>query len=765
MTTDTFVTPYHIGPYDRIVLFEREVKLVMDGNWGKTFDAEHLTEPYSRSNAQIKELLDNDDLVVERNYHDPRRPNARTKLNFLRNLPDRKQAEVALKLEWINRFQAKLDARGRVSSDYHMPEIMDQIRREYKEDLANARKNSTFLATKNNSNHKPELKLVTPRTLRGWVQTYKDSGDDWRSLVDGRGTGKKTSKFTKEELDLQGRFLHKHLSRTRPDPFYTFRLMKAVERRINKWRERQGVTPLDLGGKSTFYNRIVALPDFHKYVVRHGDAKAIAHYTAVIGKDHGYPMDLVEADECRIDLVVLLDDILDVWKELTKEEQEAYRLASERLWFSAVVDRATNIFLGFRIHKRAPSVDTALATFELTTRDKTLIAKQAGCRSDWPECGGFRSARLDSATWYRSHRLTATLTDAGASKIHPPARMSFLRGTIERIFKTIRHLTLQAFSGRTFSNAVERGDADPRKGASVNVAMLEKVFIRAIVDIHHNSRGGGKLAGMSPRQAWRIGCQEKLPPYPPTGAHRRHIWGINLKRVITREGIRVLGFYYQSDEIQKMRRNKTSVEVDIRVGLDDLASITVFDGQHTWDVPSSLKLLRGMSYWKATALLQDLDLVDTEYTKRTQDQVDDSIIYIDRQAAIATQAYGLSSPIVTQDHIDRLEKKLRRGLKVEPETEYTREVRDQDFSITPWLADGWGLNDAAVGDDLDLPASQSKASIEAKYGAPAKRGRKSRKSEPEDLSTDRPRGAPLATELSPSRKNTPEPSAKYREEF
>ena len=138
--------------------------------------------------------------------------------------------------------------------------------------------------------------------------------------------------------------------------------------------------------------------------------QTISYYAIVVGKERGTPMDMVEADECRLDLVALLgEDGANIWHTLTSEEQDAYRKASERFWFSAVIDHASTVFVAFRIHQAAPSLETALTCFEMTTYDKSHIAKKVGCKFGWPYYGGFRAVRVDSATWYRSHRFTSTM--------------------------------------------------------------------------------------------------------------------------------------------------------------------------------------------------------------------------------------------------------------------------------------------------------------------------------------------------------------------
>ncbi|MFW8585976.1 hypothetical protein ACOJBM_17160 [Rhizobium beringeri] len=252
-------------------------------------------------------------------------------------------------------------------------------------------------------------------------------------MIDGRGSAEREPEFTPEEQQLQGRFVWRVCSITDPNVAYIFRVMKATERRLNKLRP--GGMQLDLGCRTTFYNRVAAIPDFAIYLGQNGEAKAKAKYNIVIGKDRGLPMDLVEADECRLDIVTLLK-IIKVWEDLTDEEQEAYEKAQARFWASAVVDHATGFFLSFRIHIRNPSVHTARAAFELVAINKNQIARNAGCRSDWSVAVGLRKARLDCASWYASDAVVTTITDASGTKLHPPVKKPWLRGTMERVFGT-----------------------------------------------------------------------------------------------------------------------------------------------------------------------------------------------------------------------------------------------------------------------------------------------------------------------------------------
>ncbi|WP_438748219.1 Mu transposase C-terminal domain-containing protein [Pararhizobium sp. O133] len=721
-------TQYEIGPFDRVIYDGVEVVVKLDSPAGKAFEridgngnVEVLT------NAQIHEALRIDKLVVEREHYNRKRLTREGEAEYLQNLPEKERLKIGHKLVWATLLRRKREELGGIPHEMRRI-IMRQMRDEYLADYQAMRRLAHFDPKKKltyESDEEPTLKVPSYESVSAWSLALERAGGDARVLRDRRGSGKNRT-FTPEELHLQGRYVWRYLSTTEPRPAYLFKLMKAVERRLNRGRSKE--ERLKLGCRSTFYNRLDALPDFAKCAGRLGDAKALARYTIVVGKDRGHPMDQIEGDECRLNLVAMLKGA-NVFHALTKEEQQAFAEAAQRFWFSAVVDHSTTSFLSFRLHTRNPSIDTARATFELATRDKTQIALNAGCKSDWKQCGGFKRVRLDAASWYNSTAVVTTLTDGGAAKFVPPSKQPWLRGTMERLFGTLGALTLSHFSGQTFSNVVVRGDRDPKKGASVDPDMLEKVLLRAIVDIFHHQPNTGKLGGMTPNQAWMIGARIQPPPAPPPAWQRRATYGVNMKRTITREGIEFLGFFFQSEKIQEMRRNKTGVEVHIRVDLQDVSEITVFDGEVSYRVPCRLPQLRGLSYWEAAALLQELRAIDTEYTNRTLEQVDAAREYIDRQADLGRLKYSVATPIVTEEHLERLEKRIVRAIRIVDETEYTHEVSTQDWSGTPFSDEVFGFSDEAEGDDLDNGKMQTAKAVAEKYATPAKKTKK-RKSHP-----------------------------------
>ena len=243
-----FEPSFEIGIYDRVTIDRVDVKVVIDGKEGKVFEGDGFERPLVLTNSEIAKLLDDDALIVERDFYAPRPLLKAKQAPYLRDLFDRQQQRVRTCMEWITRFEAKRQQYSFKLTDEGMRPIMDDIRKEFSEDHLQAKANAEFKKTKRGLQTKIELMDTHARTLREWCRKYREAGDDWRVFIDARGSAEKKSQFSEEELDLQGRMVQRYLSRTKVKPSHLFKLMKIVERRLNKLRSESD--KLDLGSRN-----------------------------------------------------------------------------------------------------------------------------------------------------------------------------------------------------------------------------------------------------------------------------------------------------------------------------------------------------------------------------------------------------------------------------------------------------------------------------------------------------------------------------------
>lgn len=604
-----------------------------------------------------EQMIEKGEMVVHEDYYSPKSGKRRGIVGHesLLAMRDDKVQEALRKERWVQlAIRAKNEGKFKNAGE----DLPEAILKEYKKSIAAAMKRAgeklqtTQVKGKkalSGDEGKPDgdylLGEQPPlRTLNDWIAKYEAADFDISGLIDKR-TGDKTSRFTPEERHLHACFVLKYASRTKPTVSHLHRRMVATFRRLNRERAAKGLEKLRPLGETSFRLKIRRLPSFFKKAGREGKKRALLYFNIVrAGADKGIPLLRVEADEWTVDLHTILEGTV-VWDELTADERKA--LSTVRLFFSAVIDVATKCILSFRVFVNAANIESARTTLELTTRDKDFLAKAAGCKFPWEMKGKFRTIGLDNAGWNKSNSLRGTLLDAGVTDVFPPARTPYLRGTIERFFRTIAFLGLQDFNGRTFSNVIEKGRAyDDHPVPTIRNDQLAKIFIRLIVDVYHNTPHSG-LWGATPRQAWlELTRDQKVPP-APTGYLRRNIYGTPGVRAITNQGIVYEDIQFQSDEIQDIRRDDEHVMVHIRVDRFDLSEISVIWKNGFLRVPATIKGLKDVSIWQWRKAKERLRIHDKEYLDFVADDVAEAIEWAAEEADVANAELELTSPVFT----------------------------------------------------------------------------------------------------------------------
>ncbi|MDR6667071.1 hypothetical protein [Rhizobium sp. 1399] len=706
MTTDysanTIKSVARITELDKVMIKDVEHIWDCDVPGGKIFietSGSHRARPFT--DEEIQKLLDEGDIVVLHGYHSARAAERRgvMALERLTQMDQKKLSKAMKRLTWVEIFlSVKAVGRGTgPGSDATMEPLMDAVVREYMK-RAKASERANYRKVQVTNRGQFELQGPSARSLRAWVARYLAADGDVSGLID-RHKGLHSCKYTEEERNLHARFVLKYASRTKPTIKHLHRRMVATFNRLN--RNRPPKNQLRPISETWLRRKINLLPDFFKMAGREGQRKArLAFQPVMSGVDRGVPFQRVEADEWTVDVYALLVESA-VWADLSPKERKAFQ--GVRLHFSGVIDVATKCIPAFRCFDTAPNIESAYATVELTTRDKANLAKAAGCRFPWEMRGRIQSIGLDSAVWFASDAFKGALLDSGCRSVFPPAGEPYLRGTIERFFRTIAFLGLNDFSGRTFSNVVEKGDDNPEADASVRKDLLIQIFTRLIVDVYHNTPHSG-LGGRTPRQAWlELSNKRGIVP-PPTGWERRNIYGIPIQRKITKEGIVYEDIQFQSPEVQAMRRDDKDQWVDCKVDRFDLSEITLIKGDAMFRVPAVMKGLKNVSIWQWKAAKERLRVSDRQYLEFTQAAVDEAIEWAAEQSDIARAELEMGTPVLTGETLEYLEGKMDRFIKiVDVDPNHQAAVRNQ-IALRPELRRLFGMT-ATLKEKVELTPS------------------------------------------------------------
>jgi putative transposase len=497
---------------------------------------------------------------------------------------------------------------------------------------------------------------VTPRTFRRWLKRFEESGFDPRSLQDAyRFPGTRPSKFTAEESEIHRKWAAKYASLEQPSKSTLFEGLNAEIDDANEKRALEARESLKAPSRRTFECMIDALDELFVLAGRKGAAYAARKLQITQGGlDVERPLQRVEMDEWLVDLSLILMDI-GIWEQLTKDQKD--EVARTRVWLSIAMDAATRSILAMRFIDKAPSAESSVATLEMAVHDKTDIAGAVGTLSPWEMHGTPESIYTDAGAAYVSNLFKTTAIALTGIAVVPPSGNPHLRGTVERMFLTIRQRFLSFFSGQTFANVVVRGDYDSEATSSIDVEELNRLLVRGIVDCYHNTPHEG-LAGDTPRNAWlRMTKRHGVQPPPPPFI-RRSIFGVQCERRVGGKGVRFLGIHYQSPLLQQIRASKANPSVRIRVNRFDLGEISFWDERHGgWAVARArLDGFQGVTVWEWIASVEHLNRTNADNARLSRSVVVKTINELRAYGEMAVKRAELGSPILNDEFFRKIER-------------------------------------------------------------------------------------------------------------
>lgn len=475
-----------------------------------------------------------------------------------------------------------------------------------------------------------------------------------------RGSSTRRKNANALELQIRLRIQMAFASPKRSTHAALLKRYQGLIHRINRSLKARVQVQLKAVSRKTFCKGIEELDPFYVTLMREGAKVALARFGSGSGGFGLFrPLERVEFDEWKIDLQTLLVE-LDVWRRMTPRERTA--VERSRLWVTVAMDTATRCVLGFKIHHREPCADTAIETLEMALSDKSAIADYIGAGCSFPYSGQIQTALPDNGAAFRSSRFLVATNDAGVELLLPQAGKPQARAHLERAFRTFSNQVLHWFSGRTFSDILTKGDADPETEATVAADEFAKGFFRYLIDEYHHTPHGG-LGGETPHDAW-LRMTKKYPVEPPPDAIRmRRIFGLEFKRKVTNLGICFLGFQYNSRDLQGL----FGTDVIFRLDRYDLSSIAVWTGKRWLNVDATLEVPKGLTVY-------ELEHARSEFQARFAGRAEMHLDFV-ADAAAAMREIGLSSDRAAgvsvfadraseRDWLNRLDRQRFDGLRI-----------------------------------------------------------------------------------------------------
>ncbi|WP_240608262.1 Mu transposase C-terminal domain-containing protein [Pararhodobacter oceanensis] len=496
----------------------------------------------------------------------------------------------------------------------------------------------------------------SPRTLRRWIKEAEALGDE--GLVDAmHRRGNRGSNMDPEALRLMMREVRGYLSLEAPTIKVIYENVKNAFDCANDERAECGLPPLRAPSYETVRRTIDAIDPFEREVARKGLDAARKKFRPVgKGLELTRPLERVEMDECKIDLVSLLHSA-DLMSYLTDEERKAMGLdgSTARWMLSLALCCTTRCIVGMVLTPTA-TAEAAIQTLEMVMTNKGQWADSVGALGAWDMHGTPELIVTDCGSAYRSDNFRFTCADLGMPVERAIAGSPESRGRGERLFGSVFSGILPRLSGRTFSDIITKGDADPRERAALTTDDLIFALVRWVVDIYHNTPHRG-LHGETPLQCWRRLTEQWGVQPPPDMRRRRMVFGRRLTRTLDKSGVTVLNVRYHSERLATWLNRKDKRKVEVRWHPSDIGAIEVRLGDEWFEIPAVEDGLDGVSAQKWLTTSRKLRASCPEQKAFDRKVIRKAIEAITERNSAAIATAGLLVQDWTPERIAREEKR------------------------------------------------------------------------------------------------------------
>jgi putative transposase len=420
-------------------------------------------------------------------------------------------------------------------------------------------------------------------------------------------------------------------------------LVESVHKKLDAENERRERLPVPAAKmKKVGYDYILRLikehaPLDHKIRKNGWDKTYKDLHSLGMGIETSRALQRVEIDEYTVDLFVLMKST-DLFDHLPQSIKDIIGLdgCARRVTLSAAIDVHTRCFLALQIVPEG--IESPLRqTLEMIYTDKNPIADAAGAKFGWPMAGAPETGVLDRGNAYVIDDAYDVLASLGITNLGAPAGKPWLKPFIERVFRTIHSELLLRFSGRAFSNVVERGDNDPEARATLTLEAFLIWLVRWTVDAYHTKYHKG--LGMSPNRAWKEAIKE-CKPRSLTSDEMREAFGVRGRRKLSQTGLRVSHIDYQADHIMEKFLNSNAEYFDYLRWDGDIGTISVRCDDGPWTtVPACDDKWIGKSDIDLRVWLQERAEQDLDETRARRDFINSA----NRESVRLKQLNGLIS--------------------------------------------------------------------------------------------------------------------------
>jgi putative transposase len=434
--------------------------------------------------------------------------------------------------------------------------------------------------------------VPSSRTLRRWVREAALFGE--AGLIDNMHLrGNRNRLMEPEATGIMMREVRKYMGLERPTKRVIFDNVAIAFGKANVERVEAGLPPLNAPSRETVRRAVNSLDPFTVMVAREGLEAARKKYMPVgNGLQLTRPGERVEMDEHTIDLMTLMHST-DLWGRMTDKERHAVGLnnSTARWVLTVALCATTRCILGMVI-SRGPKATAAVQCLQMVISNKGQWSDAVRAHGPWDMHLTPEMIVTDNGTAFKSEAFRVACADLGISVEHTVAGMPQQRGRGERWFGTLNMAVSTLSPGRTFSDIATKGDANPADRAVMTFDDFAFAIVRWIVDGYHNTPHRG-LGGETPLQCWRrLSVQYGVTPSPDM-RRQRLVFGQNMVRKLTKEGLTVLGVRYHSERLALWMNRNDEDQIDVRWHPRDMGAVEARLGDEWFEIPAVDPMMEG----------------------------------------------------------------------------------------------------------------------------------------------------------------------------
>ncbi|NOI36097.1 transposase [Vibrio cyclitrophicus] len=356
---------------------------------------------------------------------------------------------------------------------------------------------------------------------RYW-RAFKKSDFQLSSLIPKVTTGN-TGKNVPEELEpLIQEAIKDYFSAEKQTAASAYLTLESEVSRYNEIHDTQHT----LFSIQSFRTRISKHSEYEKVLLRKGKNAADVVFRKVGQRPvTTRALERVEADHTRLDLFVI-------------DENTGIPLG--RPWLTLLYDVHTKSIVGFYLGFEPPSYLSVSLALENAILPKDYVKElYPSVSGTWPCYGLPEHLVVDNGAEFNSKDFKISCKELKIKVKKNPTKKPWLKGSVERYFRTINNRLLSRIPGKSFSNIFERKDYDPLKNAVIDRVLLQEMVHIWLVDVYQN--GKNRLENNIPNLSWVEAVRSSLPPRPFKGTREQLKFnlGKNHQVALDKNGIRL----------------------------------------------------------------------------------------------------------------------------------------------------------------------------------------------------------------------------------